>query len=322
MGSLFLLQGIFPTQGSNSGLLNYRQIRYQLSHKGSPEGGIFNWEMTVFSLDTNFPAIATVFHSHFKYTGQESLSTDRCVELRELVLWAPPCLFLFWEVNVVSWGLPCAVGFWLGLLSSLKPPPSLILCFSPCLCFPLYTCDIQSGSPATLQPQQDSAQECVQLRRVGRDSAVALRVIRWTQETFQWETNTASGRTHRGGKTGETGLSYQVETRGPFCLLFGHLLLNTLRWTSLLLQCDLGVSFQRTYTLRCQKVTEGICDVFASTFWAQHRTPQLGQSWRSLHPWPPKEWDDANCCNRDGPRDYPAKRSTWNRKIASDVAYM
>ena len=86
MGSLFLLQGIFPTQGSNSGLLNYRQILYQLSHKGSPEGGIFNWEMTVFSLDTNFPAIATVFHSHFKYTGQESLSTDRCVELRELVL--------------------------------------------------------------------------------------------------------------------------------------------------------------------------------------------------------------------------------------------
>ena len=86
VGSLFLLQGIFPTQGLNSGLLNYRQILYQLSHKGSPEGGIFNWETMVFSLDTNFPAIATVFHSHFKYTGQESLSTDRCVELRELVL--------------------------------------------------------------------------------------------------------------------------------------------------------------------------------------------------------------------------------------------
>ena len=34
-GSLFLLQGIFPTQGSNPGLLHYRQILYQLSHKGS-----------------------------------------------------------------------------------------------------------------------------------------------------------------------------------------------------------------------------------------------------------------------------------------------
>ena len=30
-----LLQGIFPTQGSNPGLLHCRQILYQLSHKGS-----------------------------------------------------------------------------------------------------------------------------------------------------------------------------------------------------------------------------------------------------------------------------------------------
>ena len=32
-----LLQGIFPTQGSNPGLPNCRQILYQLSHKGSPK---------------------------------------------------------------------------------------------------------------------------------------------------------------------------------------------------------------------------------------------------------------------------------------------
>ena len=35
-GGLSLLQGIFPTQGSNPGLLHYRQILYRLSHKGSP----------------------------------------------------------------------------------------------------------------------------------------------------------------------------------------------------------------------------------------------------------------------------------------------
>ena len=29
-------RGIFPTQGSNSGLLNYRQILYHLSHQGRP----------------------------------------------------------------------------------------------------------------------------------------------------------------------------------------------------------------------------------------------------------------------------------------------
>ena len=37
VGSLSLLQGIFPTQGLNPGLLHCRRILYQLSHKGSPE---------------------------------------------------------------------------------------------------------------------------------------------------------------------------------------------------------------------------------------------------------------------------------------------
>ena len=36
VGCHFLLQGIFLTQGSNSGLLHCRQILYCLSHQGSP----------------------------------------------------------------------------------------------------------------------------------------------------------------------------------------------------------------------------------------------------------------------------------------------
>ena len=36
MGSLSLLQQIFPTQESNQSLLHCRQILYQLSYKGSP----------------------------------------------------------------------------------------------------------------------------------------------------------------------------------------------------------------------------------------------------------------------------------------------
>ena len=36
LGSLSLLQRIFPTEGLNPGLPHYRQILYQLSHKGSP----------------------------------------------------------------------------------------------------------------------------------------------------------------------------------------------------------------------------------------------------------------------------------------------
>ena len=42
VGSLFFLQGIFPTQGSYPGLPHCRCILYQLSHKGSP--GILEWE--------------------------------------------------------------------------------------------------------------------------------------------------------------------------------------------------------------------------------------------------------------------------------------
>ena len=38
MGSLSLLQEIFPTQGSNLDLLHCRQILYQLSYQGSPFG--------------------------------------------------------------------------------------------------------------------------------------------------------------------------------------------------------------------------------------------------------------------------------------------
>ena len=36
VGCHFLLQGIFPTQGSNPGLLHCRRLLYRLSYKGSP----------------------------------------------------------------------------------------------------------------------------------------------------------------------------------------------------------------------------------------------------------------------------------------------
>ena len=47
VGSLSLLQGIFPTQGSNPDLPNWRQILYQLNHKGSPR--ILEWVAYLFS---------------------------------------------------------------------------------------------------------------------------------------------------------------------------------------------------------------------------------------------------------------------------------
>ena len=47
VGSLSLLQGIFPIQGSNPGLPHCRQILYQLSHKGRPR--ILEWVAYSFS---------------------------------------------------------------------------------------------------------------------------------------------------------------------------------------------------------------------------------------------------------------------------------
>ena len=44
VGSLSLLQGIFPTQGSNPGLQHCRQILYQLSYKGSTISDKINFE--------------------------------------------------------------------------------------------------------------------------------------------------------------------------------------------------------------------------------------------------------------------------------------
>ena len=51
--SLSLLQGIFPTQGSNPGLWHCRRILYQLSHKGSPR--ILEWVAYPFSRGFSWP---------------------------------------------------------------------------------------------------------------------------------------------------------------------------------------------------------------------------------------------------------------------------
>ena len=53
VGNLSLLQGIFPTQGSNPGLPHCRQILYQLSHKRTPR--ILEWVAYPFSSRSSQP---------------------------------------------------------------------------------------------------------------------------------------------------------------------------------------------------------------------------------------------------------------------------
>ena len=55
VGSLSLLQGIFPTQGSKPGLPHYRWILYQLSHKGNPR--TLEWVAYPFSKGCSDPGI-------------------------------------------------------------------------------------------------------------------------------------------------------------------------------------------------------------------------------------------------------------------------
>ena len=53
VGSLSLLQGIFPTQGSSPGLLHCRRILYQLNHQGRPR--ILEWVTYPFSSRSSRP---------------------------------------------------------------------------------------------------------------------------------------------------------------------------------------------------------------------------------------------------------------------------
>ena len=77
MGSLSLLQGIFPTQGSNPGLPHCGQILYQLSHKGSPR--ILEW--VAYPSPENLPNPGTELRS--PALQADSLPTELCHYLQK-----------------------------------------------------------------------------------------------------------------------------------------------------------------------------------------------------------------------------------------------
>ena len=76
MSGLSLLQGIFPTQGSNPGLLHCRQILYQLSYQGT---GLVYIHMDIFPLiNTLLFSLLSIFLWKFISTQlmDQSLVTD------------------------------------------------------------------------------------------------------------------------------------------------------------------------------------------------------------------------------------------------------
>ena len=74
VGSLSLFQGIFPTQGSNSGLSHCRQILYQLSHKRSQR--ILEWVAYPFSRGSSWWGKSGKWH--FVFLDSKIAVDDDC----------------------------------------------------------------------------------------------------------------------------------------------------------------------------------------------------------------------------------------------------
>ena len=108
-----LLQGIFPTQGLNPGLLHCRWILYQLSHKGSPR--ILEWVAYAFSRGSSWSR------------NQARVNVGKCVYLNwceNLNLWV--CIrVLIWLPSLSSAVRPEA---WLSLGPSPGPVHLLLVC--------------------------------------------------------------------------------------------------------------------------------------------------------------------------------------------------
>ena len=87
LGSRSLLQGIFPTQGLNPGLLHCGQILYQLSHKGSPR--ILDWVAYPFSRGSSWPRNRTGVSCIEVDSLQTELSGKQevCVNTTDILSW-------------------------------------------------------------------------------------------------------------------------------------------------------------------------------------------------------------------------------------------
>ena len=99
MGCHFLLQGIFPTQGSNPGLPHCRQTLYHLSHQGSPFLGLLSYNLTTITL-CPFKTLS-VFQTKFRLLNL----------IQDPLIWFPlssvdPYIFMTMFIHPQATGLP------------------------------------------------------------------------------------------------------------------------------------------------------------------------------------------------------------------------
>ena len=90
-GSLSLLQGIFPTQGSNPGLLHYTQILYQLGHQGNSR--ILEWVTFPFSRGSSRPrnrtGVSCTAGRFFTSSSTREALTQRLQEFLKVTCFQP-----------------------------------------------------------------------------------------------------------------------------------------------------------------------------------------------------------------------------------------
>ena len=115
VGSLSFFQGIFPTQGSNPGLLHCRQIFYQLNHQRSPR--ILEWVTYHLSSrsswsrnQTRVSCIAGGFFTNW--------DTREALEEIKIAISSPLSRTSFLERFVII--IPTLEQFYLGMLYPLK----------------------------------------------------------------------------------------------------------------------------------------------------------------------------------------------------------
>ena len=107
-GSLSLLQGIFPTKESNPGLPYWRQILYQLSHKGSPN--CVTWFIAVVGMKPELSSSVVIRNTFNFYTRVKS---DLCITL-SVVHW---CIFVCTVTFLVRFILSYTFVLLVGILS-------------------------------------------------------------------------------------------------------------------------------------------------------------------------------------------------------------
>ena len=101
VGSLSFLQRIFPTQGSNLGLLHCRQILYCLSHQGHPSDGqtINHWKWTPSNHLPNGPSLV-ILESAMNTSKRNAIFVF--VRHRKVFVWLKNYVFIKEECMLFS----------------------------------------------------------------------------------------------------------------------------------------------------------------------------------------------------------------------------